>query len=60
MLSFKCRDVGFDCSYEIVDKNDDTIITKIKEHGKNDHKMNSNDFTPELLEKIKSSIKEAE
>lgn len=30
MLSFKCRDVGFDCSYEVVDSSDNTIITKVK------------------------------
>ncbi len=41
-------------------KNILSIITKVKEHGKNDHKMSPNDFTPELLEKIKGSIKEAE
>ena len=60
MLSFKCRDVGFDCSYEVNDSNDETIITKVKEHGKNGHKMSPNDFKPELLEKIKGSIKEEE
>jgi predicted small metal-binding protein len=56
MLSFKCRDVGFDCSYELKEEIDDEIINKVKEHGQRDHNLKEEDFSPTLLEKIRGSI----
>jgi len=56
MLSFKCRDVGFDCNYELNEEIDDEIINKVKEHGQRDHNLKEEDFSPTLLEKIRGSI----
>lgn len=56
MLSFKCRDVGFDCNYELKEESDNEIINKVKEHGQRDHNFKEEDFSPILLEKIRGSI----
>ncbi|WP_148686133.1 DUF1059 domain-containing protein [Candidatus Nitrosocosmicus hydrocola] len=56
MLSFKCRDVGFDCNYELKEEIDDEIINKVKEHGQRDHNLKEEDFSSTLLEKIRGSI----
>lgn len=44
MLSFKCRDVGFDCNYIVTEDNDAEIMKKVMEHGKRDHNLNSSDL----------------
>lgn len=56
MLSFKCRDVGFDCDYIVREDNDTEIIKKVMEHGKNDHDLTQEDFRPPLIEQIRSKI----
>jgi len=56
MLSFKCRDVGFECDYVVMEDNDTEIIKKVMEHGKRDHNLNSNDFTPSLIDNIRGKI----
>ena len=53
MLSFKCHDVGFDCDYIVRGDNGTDIINKVMEHGKRDHDLKDDDFTPSLLEKIR-------
>lgn len=53
MLSFKCHDVGFDCDYIVRGDNGTDIIKKVMEHGKRDHDLKEDDFTPSLLEKIR-------
>lgn len=57
MLSFKCRDVGFDCKYIVKEDNDTEIIKKVIEHGKIDHNLKQDDFTSSLVENIKDKIK---
>lgn len=56
MLSFKCRDVGFDCNYVINEDDDAEIIKKVIEHGKKDHNLNQEDFNPSLIETIRGKI----
>ena len=56
MLSFKCRDVGFDCDYVVRENSDTEIIKKVMEHGKNDHDLTQDDFRPNLIEQIRSKI----
>lgn len=56
MLSFKCRDVGFDCNYIVNEENDTEIIKKVMGHGKRDHNLKQDDFTSSLLEKIRGKI----
>ncbi len=60
MLSFKCRDVGFDCNYIVTEDNDAEIMKKVMEHGKRDHNLNSNDFTPTLIDNIRGKMQEVE
>lgn len=60
MLSFKCRDVGFDCDYVVVEDNYTEVIKKVMEHGKRDHNLNSNDFTPSLIDNIRSKMQKVE
>jgi len=56
MLSFKCRDVGFDCNYIVEEDNDTEIIKKVMEHGERDHNLKKGDFTPSLLERIRGKM----
>ncbi len=60
MLSFKCRDVGFDCDYIVKADKDSEIIEKVMEHGKKDHNLNKEDFTPYLVELIRGKMQAVE
>ncbi len=60
MLSFKCRDVGFDCDYTVKGDNDNEMIKKVMEHGRKDHNMNMEDFTPSLVERIRGKMQAVE
>ena len=52
----KCRDVGVDCDFEAHGKDVDEILRKAAEHAKGCHM--GTEMTPELVAKIKASIKE--
>lgn len=56
MLSFKCRDVGFDCDFVVKGDEETEIIEKVMVHGKNDHNMKQEDFSTPLLDQIKSKM----
>jgi len=56
MLSFKCRDVGFDCDYVVMEAKATEIIKKVMEHGTRDHNLNLNDLTPSLIDNIRDKV----
>lgn len=60
MYSLKCSDAGFDCDYEIKGNNEEEIMDNVKEHGKNDHKLQDNDFTPIMIGNIRKLIKKTD
>ncbi len=54
--SFKCADVGKDCSWSVESDNIDKLMQQIVEHA--DHEHNIQEIPHELKMKISSSIKE--
>lgn len=55
MPSFKCKDVGMKCKFEIKDENQDELMSIIALHGEKTHNMK--EATPDMMEKIKKAIK---
>lgn len=56
MLKFKCKDVGFECSFVAKGKTEDDILSQCANHAKNDHGMKPEEITDELRNKIKANI----
>lgn len=57
MASFKCKDIGMDCKFELKNASSRDEIMKIMAvHAKETHKMDTVD--PDLAAKITSKIKE--
>jgi predicted small metal-binding protein len=55
MKSFKCRDVGFNCNYEVTGNNEDEILRKAGEHFKKHSTMPmSKDDEAKVRQNIKS------
>ncbi|MDD4858828.1 MAG: DUF1059 domain-containing protein [Dehalococcoidales bacterium] len=55
MPSFKCKDVGMACKFEVKDENQDEMMQIIAMHGDKSHNIKS--ISPEMSEKIKKAIK---
>jgi len=54
--SISCSDAGSDCGWSATAETEEELMGKVTEHTKADHK--DLEITPELVEKIKSLIKE--
>ena len=54
--SLSCADVGASCGWSATAETEDELMQKVADHAKEDHK--DLEITPELVEKIKSHIKE--
>ncbi len=55
-LKFKCRDVGFDCGFQVKAKTEDDILSQVATHATRDHNMKPEEITEELKTKIKANI----
>jgi predicted small metal-binding protein len=55
MASFKCKDIGMKCGFEIKDENMDEMMKEIAMHGEMTHGMKG--ASPEFMEKLKKAIK---
>ena len=55
MPSFKCKDVGMSCKFEVKDENQEELMSMIALHTEKSHGMK--DVPPEMMEKIKKAIK---
>ena len=55
MMSFKCKDLGIDCDFEIKDENKDELLWVVAVHTDETHNMKKN--KPEWMDKIKKAIK---
>jgi len=55
MASFKCKDIGMKCGFEIKDDNEDELMKLGAMHAQNTHGMK--EVPPETVEKIKKAIK---
>ncbi len=54
--SISCADVGADCNWSATADTEEQLMEKVAEHAKEEHQ--GMEITPELVEKIKSQIKE--
>jgi len=43
-----------------MEDNDTELMKKVMVHGKRDHNLNSNDFTPSLIDNIRSKMQKVE
>ena len=55
MASFKCKDVGMKCNFEVKDENQDELMQIIALHGEKSHDIK--EIPPEMMEKVKKAIK---
>jgi predicted small metal-binding protein len=55
MPSFKCKDIGMKCNFEVKTDNQDEIMPIIALHAEKSHGMK--DVPAETVEKIKRAIK---
>ena len=55
MPSFKCKDIGMDCSFEAQASTEEELMDKIKKHASEVHNMKT--IPPDLSDKIKKAIK---
>lgn len=54
--SISCADVGADCTWSTTAATEEELMEKVAQHAKEQHQ--DLEITPELVEKIKSHIKE--
>ncbi len=55
MPSFKCKDVGIKCKFEVKTENQDELMPIIALHAEKSHQMK--DVPPDKMEQIKKAIK---
>jgi predicted small metal-binding protein len=55
MASFKCKDMGMKCGFEVKDENQDEMMEIITLHAKKSH--NIAQLPPDMVEKAKKAIK---
>jgi predicted small metal-binding protein len=55
MASFKCKDVGMKCNFEVKDENPDELMQIIALHGEKSHDIK--EISPEMMEKVKKAVK---
>jgi len=56
MLRVHCKEIGFTCSFVAVGKTEEAIMWTMIEHLSRDHSVKLEDMTPQIAEKIRSSI----
>ena len=56
MPKFDCKDLGMNCSWSTEAENLDQLFDEIKRHAAEAHGIT--EFSPELVEKVKSLIRE--
>jgi predicted small metal-binding protein len=52
-----CADFGMSCPFVAHGKTDEEVLKQIEQHGREVHGYKDEDFTPEMMEKMKSLIK---
>jgi predicted small metal-binding protein len=55
MASFKCKDLGMSCGFEVKDENEDELMQIIALHAEKSHSIKN--VPPDMKEKIKKAIK---
>lgn len=55
MPSFKCKDLGMKCVFEVKDENQDELMKIVALHAEKTHDMK--EIPPDMMEKVKKAIK---
>ena len=55
MPSFKCKDMGVKCEFEVKDENQEEMMSIIALHAEKSHNMK--EIPPETMEEIKKAVK---
>ncbi len=55
MPSFKCKDIGMSCNFEVTARTEDELMKKIAEHADKAHNMKT--IPPDVMSKVKKAIK---
>ncbi|MBI2848270.1 MAG: DUF1059 domain-containing protein [Chloroflexi bacterium] len=55
MASFKCKDMGMKCAFEVKDENQDELMGMIAIHAEKSHGMKQ--IPDDMMEKVKKVIK---
>ncbi len=55
MPRFNCKDIGMSCGWSKESKDLDELLNEIQRHASEAHGIK--EFTPELIEKVKSAIR---
>lgn len=55
MLSFKCKDLGLNCSFETTAETEDELMKELMAHADKDHGMKA--IPPALVEQVKKVVK---
>jgi predicted small metal-binding protein len=56
MVSFACRDLGMDCSFETTGTTDSEIVKKFIDHAQSAHNMPV--LTADVIFKVKKAIRQ--
>jgi len=52
----RCRDIGFDCDYEVRAETEDEILKKAAEHAQTAHNMK--EISEEVAAKVRAAIRD--
>jgi len=52
----RCRDIGFDCDYEVRAETEDEILNKAAEHAQTAHNMK--EISEEVAAKVRAAIRD--
>lgn len=55
MPSYKCKDIGMQCGYEVKADSEEELMKNIAGHAERAHGMK--EIPPEVMEKVKKAIK---
>jgi predicted small metal-binding protein len=56
MASFKCKDIGMQCSFEVKDRNQGELMEIVTLHAEKTHNQKV-PLPPDMMEKIRKAIK---
>lgn len=56
MKNFKCRDIGYDCDWEVSSEDENLILEESRVHGQQEHGLA--DFGDDIKNKVRSLIKD--
>ncbi len=56
MASFKCKDMGMKCKFEVKDENQDELLQIVNLHAEKTHNMKL-PLPPDMMSKVRIAVK---